>query len=87
MIVAPRMIMFEETGEEWSTVSGSAARGDWQRSVTQGEPMQPIAEQPSRSTGNYYNILQEESESGSEKNDEGVYEEEACSGQHQVFRR
>jgi hypothetical protein len=82
MNVVPRMIEFEETGngEEWSTISGSAARGDRQCSVTQREPMQPFAEQSSRSSGNYYNILQEESESGSEENDEGLYEGEAMSG-------
>jgi Reverse transcriptase (RNA-dependent DNA polymerase) len=78
--MAPRMIKFEEMGEEWSTVSSSTAREGWHRSVTQGGTMQPIAEQLSRSTENYYNVLQEESESGSEENDEGLYDEETSSG-------
>jgi hypothetical protein len=49
MNILPRMIEFEAMGhgenEEWSTVSGSAVKGRWQRSVGHGEPMQPIEEQ------------------------------------------
>jgi hypothetical protein len=77
MNVAPRMIECEETGngEEWSMASGSTPRGDWKQIVTQGEL---IAEQPSGSAGNYYNVLQEESESGSAGNDEGLSEERQC---------
>jgi hypothetical protein len=49
MNVAPRVIEFEAMGhgEEWSTMSGSAVKGEWQRIVNKFEPMQPIEEQPS----------------------------------------
>jgi Reverse transcriptase (RNA-dependent DNA polymerase) len=74
------MIEIEEMGDEWSTVSSSAARGGGQRSAAQGRTMEAIAEQPSRSTDNYYGALQEDLESQSEESEEGSHEEELTSG-------
>jgi Reverse transcriptase (RNA-dependent DNA polymerase) len=76
----PRVIEIEEMEDEWSAISGSAARGRGQRSMDQGRGKDVITEQPSRSTANYYDALQDDTESQSEESKEGSNEGEPTSG-------